>query len=72
MDDRPGSFSGCAQVRTKVHRKEYGWSVGLVYDPRELTGVTTTRPGVPGVLQMVSESTLVVSQARTCQLRMIQ
>jgi hypothetical protein len=34
-----------------VYRKEYGWSVRLVYDPRELTGVTTARPGVAGVLQ---------------------
>jgi hypothetical protein len=25
--------------------------VGLVYDPRELPGVTTVRPGVAGVLQ---------------------
>jgi hypothetical protein len=25
--------------------------VGLVYDPRELLGVTTARPGVDGVLQ---------------------
>jgi hypothetical protein len=30
--------------------------VGLVYDPRGLLGVTTTRPGVPGVSQLVSES----------------
>jgi hypothetical protein len=29
--------------------------VGLVYDPREQPGVTTARPGVAGVLQMVSE-----------------
>jgi hypothetical protein len=29
--------------------------VGLVYDPRGLPGVTTARPGVAGVLQMVSE-----------------
>jgi hypothetical protein len=52
MGDRPGSFPGCAQVRTKVHRKDYGWSVGLVYDPRGLPGVTIARPGVAGVLQV--------------------
>jgi hypothetical protein len=46
--------------------------VGLVYDPRGLPGVMTTRSGVAGVLQMVSEPTLVVSQARTGQLRRIQ
>jgi hypothetical protein len=39
--------------------------VGLVDDPRELPGVTTARPGVVGVLQMVSDPTLMVSQART-------
>jgi hypothetical protein len=37
-----------------------------------LTGVTTARPGVAGVLQMVSESTLAVSRARTGQLRRIR
>jgi hypothetical protein len=46
--------------------------VGLVYDPRGLPGVTIARPGVAGVLQMVSEPTLVVSQARMGQLRRIQ
>jgi hypothetical protein len=39
--------------------------VGLVYDPRELPGVTTVRPRVAGVLQMVSDLTLVVSRVRT-------
>jgi hypothetical protein len=70
--DRPGSFPGCAQVRTKVHRKDYGWFMGLVYDPRGLPGVMTTRPGVTRVLRMVSEPTLAVSQARTGQLRRIR
>jgi hypothetical protein len=46
--------------------------MGLVYDPRELPGVTITRPGVVGVLQMVSEPTLMVSWVGTDQLRMIQ
>jgi hypothetical protein len=48
MGDRPGSFPGCAQVRTKVHRKDHGWSVGLVNYPRELPGVMTIRSGVVG------------------------
>jgi hypothetical protein len=48
MGDRPGSFPGCAQVRTKLCRKDYGWFVGLVYDPRGLPGVTTTSPRVVG------------------------
>jgi hypothetical protein len=43
-------------------------SMGLVYDPRELTEVTTARPGVAGMLQMVSNPTLTISQARTRQL----
>jgi hypothetical protein len=72
MGDRPRSFPGCAQVRTKVHRKDYSWSVRLVYDPRGLAGVTTARPGVAGVLQMVSEPTLAVSRARMGQLRRIR
>jgi hypothetical protein len=72
MGDRLESFSGCAQVMTKVHRKDYSWSVGLVYDPKGLPGVMTARPGVDAVLQMVSEPTLVVSRARTSQLRRIR
>jgi hypothetical protein len=50
MGDRPESFSRCAQVKTKVHRKDYGWSVRLVYDLSERQGVTTVRPEVDGVL----------------------
>jgi hypothetical protein len=46
--------------------------VGLVYDPRGLAGVTTVMPEVVEVLQMVSEPTLTISQARTGQLRRIQ
>jgi hypothetical protein len=48
------------------------WSMGLVYDPRGLPGVMTTRPRVAGVLQMVSELTLIVSRVRTGQLRRIR
>jgi hypothetical protein len=43
--------------------------VELVYDPRELLGVTTARPGMAGVLKMVSEPTLTVSWVRTGQRR---
>jgi hypothetical protein len=46
--------------------------VGLVYDPRGLPGVMTARPGVAGVLQMVSEPTLAVLRSRTGQLRRIR
>jgi hypothetical protein len=34
-----------------MHIKEYGWSVGLVYDLRGMLGVMTTMPEVSGVLQ---------------------
>jgi hypothetical protein len=47
----------------KVRTKDSCWSVGTIYDPRELPGVSTTGPGVDGVLQVVSELTLAVSQA---------
>jgi hypothetical protein len=46
--------------------------VGLIYDSRGLSGVTTTRPGVAGVLQMVLELTLAVSRARMGQLKRIR
>jgi hypothetical protein len=45
--------------------------VGLVYDPRRQLGVTTARPGVVEVLQIILEPTLAVSRARTGQLRRI-
>jgi hypothetical protein len=53
MGDRSGSFLRCAQVRTKVYKKDYDWSVGLVYDPKGLLGVTTVRLEVAGVLQII-------------------
>jgi 1,4-dihydroxy-2-naphthoyl-CoA synthase len=71
MGDRLGNFPGCAQVRTKIHRKDYGWSVRLLYDPRELSEVMAARLGVAEVLQMVSDLTLAVSRAHTGQLRRI-
>jgi hypothetical protein len=46
--------------------------VCLVYDPRELTGVTTARPEVAGILQIVLELTLAVSWVCTGQLRRIR
>jgi hypothetical protein len=46
--------------------------VGLVYNPSELLEVTTARPEVVGVLQMVSASTLAVSWVRMSQLRRIR
>jgi hypothetical protein len=46
----------------KVHTKDSCWSVGMVYGPRGLPGVSTTSPGLDRVLHMVSEPTLVVSR----------
>jgi hypothetical protein len=37
----------------KVRTKHSCWSVGTIYDPRELPGVSTTSLGVDGVLQKV-------------------
>jgi hypothetical protein len=72
MSDRPKSLSGCARMRTKVRKKtSVSLCMGLVYDPREVKGVMTAKPGVAGVLQLVSEFILVVSQASTGQLRRI-
>jgi hypothetical protein len=36
-----------------VRIKDLCWSVGTIYDPRELSGVSTTSLGVDGVLQGV-------------------
>jgi hypothetical protein len=47
----------------KVRTKDQCWSVRIIYDPIELTGVSTAGSGVDGVLQVVSEPTLVVSRA---------
>jgi hypothetical protein len=47
----------------KVRTKDSCWSVGTIYDPRELPGVSTGDPGWDVVLQVVSEPTLTVSQA---------
>jgi hypothetical protein len=47
----------------KVRTKDPCWSVGTIYDPSELAGVSTAGPGFGGVLQVVSEPTLAVSWA---------
>jgi hypothetical protein len=49
--------------KDKVRIKDLFWSVGTIYDTRELPGVSITGPGVDGVLQVVSEPTLAVSRA---------
>jgi hypothetical protein len=56
-------FSRVRISEDKLHTKDSCWSVGTIYDPRELPGVSTIGSGVDGVLQVVSEPTLVVSRA---------
>jgi hypothetical protein len=38
-----------------VRTKDSCWSVGMIYDPIGLPGVSIVGPGVDGVLQMISE-----------------
>jgi hypothetical protein len=45
-------------VRTKVHRKDYSWYVGLVYDPTELPRVMIVRPKWLGCYILLERSTL--------------
>jgi hypothetical protein len=40
-----------------VHKKDLCWSVGMIYDPRGLPGVSNVGTGVDEVLQMASERT---------------
>jgi hypothetical protein len=46
MGDRPGSFSRVRMSEDKVRTKDSCWSVGTIYDPRELPGVSTAVPGI--------------------------
>jgi hypothetical protein len=46
MGDRPGSFSRVRMSEDKVCTKDSCWSVGTLYDPRELPGVSTAGPGI--------------------------
>jgi hypothetical protein len=62
----------CARVRTKVRRKDWCWFVRLAYDPKELPTIMIARYRVVGVLQLVSESTIVVLWAHMSQLRRIR
>jgi hypothetical protein len=47
----------------KLRTKGSCWSVGTIYDPRELPRVSIASPRVDEVLQVVSEPTLKVSRA---------
>jgi hypothetical protein len=50
-------------TKDKVRTKDKCWSVGMIYGPRELPGVSTPGSRVDRVLQMVLEMNLAVSQA---------
>jgi hypothetical protein len=63
MGDRPGIFLWVCMSEDKMRTKNLCWSVGTIYDPRELPGVSTAGPGTDGVLQVVSEPILMVSRA---------
>jgi hypothetical protein len=47
----------------KVCTEDSCWSLGTIYNPRELLGVSIDGLGVDMVLQVVSESILTVSRA---------
>jgi hypothetical protein len=53
-----GKFSRVRMSEDKVHTKDSCWFVKMIYNPRGLRGVSTAGPGVDGVLQMASESSL--------------
>jgi hypothetical protein len=46
MGDRPGSFSRVRMTKDKVCTKYSCWSVGTIYDLRELPGVSTAGLGI--------------------------
>ena len=46
IGDRPGSFSRVHMSEDKVCTKDSCWSVGTIYDPRELSEVSTVSPGI--------------------------
>jgi hypothetical protein len=46
MGDRTGSFYWVRMSEDKVHINGSCWSVGTIYDPSELPGVSTVGPGI--------------------------
>jgi hypothetical protein len=50
MGDRPGSSSRVRMSENKVCTKDPCWSVGTIYDPRELSGVSTAGLGIGRVV----------------------
>jgi hypothetical protein len=58
-----GMFSRVCMSEDKVRTKDSCWSMGTIYGPRELSGVSIAGLGLDVVLQVVSEPTLTVSRA---------
>jgi hypothetical protein len=52
-----GKFSRVRMSEDKVHTKYSCWSVGTIYDTRELPGVSTIGPGLDRVLHEQRHST---------------
>jgi hypothetical protein len=46
MGDRMGSFSRVRMSEDKVRTKDSCWSMGTIYDPSELPGVSAAGPGI--------------------------
>jgi hypothetical protein len=46
MGDRPGSFSRVHMSENKVRTKGPCWSVGTIYDPSKLLGVSIAGQGI--------------------------
>jgi hypothetical protein len=46
MGDRMGSFSRVRMSEDKVRTKDSCWSMGTIYDPSELPGVSAASPGI--------------------------
>jgi hypothetical protein len=63
-----------------VHTKNLWWSVGTIYDPSELQGVSTAGSGLDGVLHRVKSSIRVdpllvltmMSSTYTCTMSLIR
>jgi hypothetical protein len=56
MGDRPGSFSWVRMSEDKVCTKDLYWSVGTIYDPRVLPGISTIGPGIGRGVTTVQQS----------------
>jgi hypothetical protein len=55
----------------KVCTKDSCWSVGTIYDPRELLGVSTAGPGIGrGVTISIKSQQSMLRSSKTCMIRL--